>query len=375
MQTFGGEPGARERRCFRPLGRLSVRVRLATASVGSLVLLALGSAVAQAQQAPALFVNPRLQPIVATCTNTAITEIAECPTTERQHVRSEPAPIIGWGPIVLHGATSSETIKCTAIYTGTAWREHENAVESAEIRSYGLIEGWTDDQCTAPALVKSFEKSIGVTHLSIVVTDEPPLEETYINAESCNKAEVKAGHDRLGECPLATEREAEDWPENVWRQKQTMPWKEEVVWGQPHMSEEETVQVRIGLASFNECGPGEDEETEGNPERCRARQLNSKCYPASENFAEVPAGCIKLNVVIPQIPIEMPVYGSLEATWRNGAGNATDPGRIEAEEAYSGTLLADEGSGTNFTLSGTIKEMGETDQGLIQYKDAVREFG
>jgi hypothetical protein len=372
MQTFGGEPGARQRRGFRDPRRSPTRVRAAAVSVGALALLALGSAAALAQQPPTLFVNPRLQPIVATCANTQITEIAECPSTERQHIRSERAAILGWGATVLHGATSFETIRCTAVFTGAAWREHENAVETAQIRSYGLIEGWSDNQCAAPTMLKSLEKSSGLSHLSISVTDEPPLEEELREAEYCNTAEVQAGHTRLGECPRSTEREVEELPENVVRQKQTMPWKEEVVWGRPHFSEEEAVQLRIGMASFNECGPGEDEETEGNPERCQPRQLNTKCYPASQKFAEVPAGCIKLNVVIPQIPAEMPVYGSLETTWRNGAGSASDPGRFEAEEGYSGTLLPNEGSGSSFSLSGTIKEIGETNQGLIQYKEAVR---
>jgi hypothetical protein len=152
------------------------------------------------------------------------------------------------------------------------------------------------------------------------------------------------------------------------RSPRTLPWKQEFVWADDPGTGESTVQMRLGMASFGECGPGGEETTEANLENCRGNDGKTRCYPSSDEAEEVPTGCVNFTVVIPQIPIELPVYGSLEATWRNGAESDLDPGEIELEEANSGTLLPDLGVGSPMTLRGNVKMIGEGGEGLISLK-------
>jgi hypothetical protein len=118
------------------------------------------------------------------------------------------------------------------------------------------------------------------------------------------------------------------------------------------------------MAAYGECGPGDPEATAGNSVKCRAREGDSKCFPASQRATELPSGCVGLDVVIPQIPIEIPVYGSVEALWQNGEGSGADPSDTAFEPQWYGTLTDELGSERGY-ISGEEKVLGEEGQSLI----------
>jgi hypothetical protein len=194
------------------------------------------------------------------------------------------------------------------------------------------------------------------------VTAEQPLQKGTLEAEICTASE-RGVNKRLSECPTS-ERTTTELVREVRRQSTSLPWKAELVRGKTEAGESAVVQ-RIGIASYGECGPGEGEATAVNPVKCRARERNSKCFPASPTATEIPAGCIEINMVIPQIPVEIPLYGSVEETWRNGAGSGIDPSRLEFEEGWSGTLssLSEPGSSAPFGVE--AKVIGAEAQALL----------
>jgi hypothetical protein len=126
--------------------------------------------------------------------------------------------------------------------------------------------------------------------------------------------------------------------------------------------------MRIGAGSYGECGPGEDEATTEDPALCSGRADDTKCYPASRQFTEVPGGCVNLNIVIPQVPIEIPAFGTLEATWRGGLKNGLFPSTMQFEEAASGGLQTPEGASAKATVFGSMKLVGDPGLQLIGIK-------
>ena len=71
----------------------------------------------------------------------------------------------------------------------------------------------------------------------------------------------------------------------------------------------------------------------------------------------MPFGCIRLTVVIPQIPVEYVLYGTQEIDWINGAKNGLFPSRLRLAE--SGGLSSSQGSaGEDATLEGSTELIG-----------------
>jgi hypothetical protein len=63
-----------------------------------------------------------------------------------------------------------------------------------------------------------------------------------------------------------------------------------------------------------------------------------------------------VNVVIPQIPLEIPFYGSLELSVANGVKNGLSPSTALAEEASTGTLVSL--SGGHASAAGRLSGLG-----------------
>ena len=72
--------------------------------------------------------------------------------------------------------------------------------------------------------------------------------------------------------------------------------------------------------------------------------------------------------MIPQIPVELPVYGSLEATWRNGVGTGISPSSLEFEGSWTGRLASQEQTEQSQTVSGSAVMLGAEGQELLTLK-------
>ncbi len=325
--------------------------------VGLCLAVAALAPVAAVAAPPVLVSNGAVKPIVFCATQPSC--------TEAHGTRSLSEAALGWGIITLHGeALGTAGVRCRTALAGNMWNEHEGDDKARPVRAYGLIEGWTTASCSRAQL-----KCVGeggtfpCEPTTPFITDEGPLELEYTEAEipitegSCKGTPTKPA------CYATTEL-----VRAVRRRPASVPWKSEFVRGFANSGEEEVVQQRIGMAQFGECGPGEAEETEGSPVVCRATSANSSCYPASEQLTEVPAGCIAMNLVIPQIPLEVPFFGGLEVIWRNGAGTSTDPGRLELREEQSGRLLSQGAVLGEGVFAGAVKEIGAEGQALLSLR-------
>jgi hypothetical protein len=316
--------------------------------------------VAVTSQPPQLLVNGYRRPAIGTCPREAT---GGCEPSEQRSVASVAEPTLGWGQVTLHAAgLGAAGVQCATTSTGKLWNEHEHGNVADPIRAYGLIEAWGTSSCTASELLSSKERQGGGEPLSVFVTAEPPLQQQYVQAEVCRGMSHGRGS-RLTECTEPSERETTELAASVQRRTSTLPWRTEVLRGTGHGGEDVVLQ-RTGMAAYGECGPGDPEATAGNPVKCRAREGDSKCFPASQRATELPSGCVGLDVVIPQIPIELPVYGSVEALWQNGEGSGADPSDTAFEPQWYGTLTDELGSERGY-ISGEEKVLGEEGQSLI----------
>ncbi len=344
--------------------------RFFTLSVGFAGILAAASLGVSAMTAqaipPEIYNNGSVAAIKSFC----IAETETCAASEKAELRSAYVPIIAWGKILLKSeGLGAEGVTCTNTFTGKTWNEHEHGVKTNPIRGYGVAEGWGTSTCAAPEFIKKY-KAACKCEPTIFASAERPLEYEYREARICKKKLFEEGKKLLSECPDETERETEALYSAVKRKTVSLPWKIELVRGYPESGHSESVvQQRIGVHSYGECGPG---PAEGTP-TCEGAKENTDCYSKqseTENYSyeEIPTGCVVTNIVIPQVPVEIPFFGTLEVTGRNGAGSGIDPSKIEFEGAFSGKLQSNadqEGSGT---VSDSVKELGEEGQGLITAK-------
>ncbi len=308
---------------------------------------------------PVLIANSSVKPVIATC----VAETEVCLATEKHAVRSAYEPTVSWGPLTLHAEGFGPAgVHCTSTSTGRLWNEYEGAETENPLRAYGVINAWGTADCTAPELLEPIEHESGTGPITVFVTGEKSLQERTREAEACAVSE-RGVYKRLAECP-PTERTHAQLVSEVNRQNTSLPWKAEMIRGRTSAGESVVLQ-RIGIASYGECGPGEGEASATDPVRCRAREGNSRCFPASPTLTEIPAGCIELNLVIPQIPIEIPLYGSVEETWRNGVGTGVDPSRLELEQGWSGALLSPREPENNASFGADAKVLGEESQALL----------
>jgi hypothetical protein len=162
-----------------------------------------------------------------------------------------------------------------------------------------------------------------------VVSAELPLDKTMMEAELCSE-ERKT---QLSECPSSAERSVGKVIREVGPRTFSAPWKLELVRGV--REEQEGVLAKIGVSEFGEGGSAETEST--------------KCYPREEiggvpgvmaRFTAVPQGCFEVDVMVPQVPVEWPFYGTQELWLQNGIGNGLHPSRLQFRRP--GALFASE---------------------------------
>lgn len=319
---------------------------------------------------PAMYVNDELKPLNLACTSG---ELEFCPTESVANAHSGLEPVVAWGPITLHAeGLGPSGIQCSGALQGSYFNAHENALPSAPVRAYGLIEGFSASSCASTELDSWADPGCNC-QLTVGVSDEPALTAAqYRDALICTQAAVGQGRTEPSECPASSEREERLLATAAIRRGSTVPWKTEFVRGSDKAAEQ-VLQQRIGMAKFGECGGGESEGTE----LCSGAKQTSNCYAAAlrshgHEPAEPPTGCVTLTIVVPQIPVELPYAGTLEATWRNGVGSGLTPSFIELEESSSGVLapwlIGSQGGGLGGTELATAKH-------LTTYTPSVKELG
>jgi hypothetical protein len=212
------------------------------------------------------------------------------------------------------GPQAAETLTCSGFtLNGSVWNEAGQGVGSEE--GFGAA-----GPCTFPEVEGEMFCGPLPTNCHPIVTTEMPLEEELVEGNICPEG------GKLNECKAPGTAEL---IRHARRPTGNLPWRAELLRG---LREEEEANVyRIGVgAEHASCYPTEKAVVEG------------KEVERAASWQRVPHGCIKLNIVVPAIPLERVVYGTLEPRVLNGVVNGLHPTRLEFGAA-AGRLAVSEG--------------------------------
>ena len=254
---------------------------------------------------------------------------------------------IAWGVIHLESNAVGK-IECHNVMNLSLWNENGRGV--------GQFEGWGTNACVAPELEELIERTYeepihqGKIHSPITVfaTSELPSKPEFRESETC----VEESKTKLSECESPGARDVQELLAAVRRRATSFPWKIKAV----HATREEnpeSVVTEIGVPPQGQtCYPTEKVIEEGvEVER-----------PVS--WEKEPAGCLKIVIVCPQIPVEVVFYGSMGPTTLNGVKNGLTPTRLIFNKE-SGLLLSNHGEAPETTISGELKILGMGEQQLM----------
>jgi hypothetical protein len=287
-------------------------------------------------------------------------------------------PVMAVGGIALKSGLGE--IKCLNTFYNETWNE-KKGTEPTE-RGYGEVVGWGTSQCTAatiPALERNEEHKAQIERgieerekiehhealtekagpvircfskiskgeigsakcLTVVATAEMPLEFETREGEICKVTTRQEETEKtVSQCPRATERETDrELRSAVRRRVSSLPWKVEAIGEYVPELEEKVGRAKVGLKEWGEKGTS-----------YRGSTTNlTKCYPkpsapneVPEPWTEVPAGCIKVNIIFPQLT-EFVFYGTQELLGRNGFANGLNASHLSFSEAGGAGALYSQG--------------------------------
>jgi hypothetical protein len=151
----------------------------------------------------------------------------------------------------------------------------------------------------------------------------------------------------LEECKNTSERGVQFLPLRIRRRAESFPWNIELT--RELREEEEPVIPVVGVPPAGQtCYPTETVE---------GVQVPAK-------WEKVPVGCVRIDIVSPQIPDELMFYGSLKPRLVNGAGNGLDASRLEFN-SEAGLLVSNKRESAETSTLGTLKITGSEARQLI----------
>jgi hypothetical protein len=268
-------------------------------------------------------------------------------------INTTPVSIVANGSINL-SSTILGKISCQNTFYAQGWNENNHG--------YGEVLGWGTSGCTAPEEIKSLEAArkseiesgkIPVP-LTVFASAEMPLEKTLREASVCKNEKENS----LSECPNASERENKNVVSKDARRVTSLPWKVELIRGE--REEEPGILEKIGLEKFGESGTAAAHTT-----KCYVKEKFGKSERPAK-FESIPAGCVGVDIIFPQIPLEFVFYGTQEVLAINGSGNGLDTTRLEFNEA--GTLFTSEGLEGEGSTTGLVKIAGASAVQLLTAK-------
>lgn len=294
---------------------------------------------------------------VALGATAALARAAETPPRSYVNLRemTTRVPILTSGKLTLTSSVLGE-VHCSNTFYSYGWNEHEHGQASNPVRAYGEVVGLTTSSCQAPQVEASaLEKKEKAT---VTVSAELPLERVQRQAVVC-KEEKKV---KLSECANDEERETKTVTWKVRRRIASFPWKLEMVRGE--REEEPVILEKMGLHAFGEAGTATGQSTKCYPKEKAV--VEGKEVERSATFTKVPAGCVAVNVIVPQIPLEVVYYGTLEVLESNGFGNGLNASRLQFAQA--GKLFSSQDAAGEGEATGTIHAIGAESVELITAK-------
>ena len=246
-----------------------------------------------------------------------------------KQVGVEHRPVLTSGTWIMQSPALGE-VKCEILLFGEVW----NQTVSGETRGVGEVTGLesgpgANASCRFEGLELGGPGELPGQFKAYVIA-EGPLEATRTEAEVC-----PSPSEQPSKCG---EKHVESLISSIGRARTSLPWKTELIRGT--RQGEAAILQRAGVGSLGEAASADDAQDE-----------TGTCYPqdgsSAPDWRAVPAGCIRLTVVAPQIPAEYVLYGSQEIQWINGAKNGLFPSRLHFEEAggLCGTSAAEAQAG------------------------------
>jgi hypothetical protein len=218
---------------------------------------------------------------------------------------TERVPQYIYGNLELASPEESEggtgnAVECATAGLGTVHNATEPERNTSGRNGYGEIVSWW-----ASSHLKAGEHTERSSHCRFVehgtnlgteraawLTPEQPLVEPKVEAEVC----VSAGK-RLLECAAPTERETEMLIKEVKREALSLPWEVELI------STEGVARVRMGAPNGAERAKG-----------------HKSCEESP-----APSGCIKLQVLVPELAVDESFEGGTDPRNFNGVKNGLSP--------------------------------------------------
>jgi hypothetical protein len=233
-------------------------------------------------------------------------------------------PEVAWGRLILNGATGP--ITCINTFYAYVWNPEGGGTSLAE------TDAWATNACEAPELEQ-------ILHEAGILPPEVPLE-------------VQA----TPEMPLSA-IETPEGPKAL-HGPTSLPWKNASIAEENTEFEEVVSVLRAGMHEFSEA-----ETANGNTE-------TGACYPASKEWqAAGTEGCVKVNIILPQLGEEIVYHGTSEGEGANGTGNGLAPSHLvfhgESEEVHAGILVSQKEEHGTGTTEGSVKILGAEGQELM----------
>jgi hypothetical protein len=251
-------------------------------------------------------------------------------------------PTLVWGELKLSSEAVGE-IHCTNAINTSVWNEGG--------RGFGAWEGWGTNACTAPQLEQALREIFGKT-VTVFATAELPLEKQVRQGEVCLEEK------KLSEC---TNREPQELAWKIHRRTPSFPWKLKGVKKSVEGIEKPFIQLGLPETGTT-CYPKEKILNEKHEE-----------VEVAASWEKVPAGCIKIDVIAPQIPDEVEFYGSLEPPIANGITNGLHPSKLQFTInagllVTSGSITSPGGEAPETYTNGELKAEGSEGLQLIKLK-------
>jgi hypothetical protein len=289
----------------------------------------------------------------------AIAQAAEPPViySNAKMVPTSPMPVVGDGKIILGGPILGE-VRCMNTFNANVFNQHERLEAANPVRGYGEITGWATSSCVSPTLGPPLERELE-RKVTVFISPEMPLEEQSVEAEVCTTPGKPPS-----ECKNSSERTTERLISAVRRRVGSVPWKFEMTRGT--RQEEEGVLAKVGLHEFGEPGNAEQQSTACYPKEKFVNPETAKEEERPVKFTQIPSGCLAVDVIVPQIPLELVFYGTQEIWNVNGFVNGLHPTRWEF--LRPGKLFSSEGLEGESEFTGSLRVSGAEVMQLVTAK-------
>jgi hypothetical protein len=259
----------------------------------------------------------------------------------------EPRPVNLFGNLELASPEESEggtgnAIECATVVIATIYNATEPERNPTGLNGSGQILSWWGNSHMPREVHPELSSHCRfVEHGANLHTEraawlipEPRLREPRVEAEFCRSAGKK-----LSECPASSERETELLIKEVKREALPLPWEVELISTEAHL------RSRIGAPSAEERAKG---------------------HKSCEEPLPAPRGCIKAQILVPELAVDESFEGNADPFMTNGILNGLSPSTWDFEgKGHEPCVRLTSNGEKCLYLKGVVKIIGFEGQELV----------